>query len=64
MSVSVGVGSLSDPPEWPGLAHLLEHMLFLGCSKYPGPSEYNEYLSQHGGSSNAFTGEQETSYYL
>lgn len=34
-AISVGVGSHDNPTELPGLAHLLEHMLFLGSSKYP-----------------------------
>ena len=32
--LSVGVGSFSDPPEIPGLAHFLEHMVFMGSEKY------------------------------
>lgn len=34
-SMSVGVGHMSDPDNVPGLAHFLEHMLFLGTEKYP-----------------------------
>lgn len=34
-SMSVGVGHMSDPDNIPGLAHFLEHMLFLGTEKYP-----------------------------
>lgn len=34
-SMSVSVGHLSDPDDIPGLAHFLEHMLFLGTEKYP-----------------------------
>ena len=33
VAVSVGVGSFSDPAELPGLAHFLEHMLFMGSEK-------------------------------
>ena len=32
-SLSVGVGSFSNPPNMPGLAHFLEHMLFRGNKK-------------------------------
>eukprot|EP00660_Eupelagonema_oceanica_P015284 gene15284-10623_t len=35
-AAAVGVGSLSDPREWQGLAHFLEHMLFEGSDRYPG----------------------------
>ena len=34
-SVSVGVGSLRDGERSLGLAHFLEHMLFMGSRKYP-----------------------------
>jgi insulysin len=54
-ALSVSVGSFSDPEEIPGLAHFLEHMLFLGSEKYPGENDYSEYLSENGGYSNAYT---------
>ena len=34
-SLNVQVGSSANPPERAGLAHFLEHMLFLGTEKYP-----------------------------
>ncbi|HEX2862665.1 MAG TPA: insulinase family protein, partial [Lacunisphaera sp.] len=34
-SLAVAVGSYSDPASRQGLAHFLEHMLFLGTEKYP-----------------------------
>ena len=30
------MGNFDDPPELPGLSHLLEHMLFLGTDQHPG----------------------------
>lgn len=48
-AMDVRVGHLSDPAEYPGLAHFLEHMLFMGTEKYPDENEYNTYLSSHGG---------------
>ena len=63
-SVAVGVGSLMDPPARPGLAHYLEHMLFLGTEKYPSESEYGEYLRRNGGYANAWTARDRTNYHL
>ena len=34
-AMDVGIGSASDPEAFPGLAHFLEHMLFLGTQKFP-----------------------------
>jgi len=56
------VGHFSDPPEVPGLAHFCEHMLFLGTKKYPKEGEYKEFLSKHGGRSNAYTAQEHTNY--
>lgn len=60
--LSVEVGSWSDPDEYPGLAHFLEHMLFLGTKKYPAEGGYQAYISEHGGSTNAFTMNDSTSF--
>jgi len=62
--VDVRVGSLMDPPEMPGLAHFLEHMLFLGTETYPVENAYSSYLNAHGGSSNAYTDQEDTVYYF
>jgi len=63
-AVVVGVGSLSDPPERQGLAHYLEHMLFLGTEKYPAVEEFGEYLQRNGGYNNAYTARDRTNYHL
>lgn len=57
-------GSLSDPVNIAGLAHFCEHMLFLGTKKYPKENEYSQFLSEHAGSSNAFTSGEHTNYYF
>lgn len=64
VSVAVGVGSLSDPPERPGLAHYLEHMLFLGTDKYPAVEDFDDYLGRSGGMNNAYTADDRTNYHL
>lgn len=60
--LSVMVGSWDDPRDYPGLAHFLEHMLFLGTKKYPEESEYSRYITEHGGVSNAYTANSYTSF--
>ena len=63
-AMDVNVGAASDPEEIPGLAHDCEHMLFLGTEKYPKENEYQNYLEEHGGGSNAFTAHENTNYYF
>lgn len=62
-ALSVGVGSM-DNGGVSGLAHFLEHMLFLGTEKYPDPADYKDYLAQNDGTSNAYTAEDETNYHF
>ena len=54
-SLTVLRGSYHEPPEHPGLAHFLEHMLFIGTAKYPEIDGYQQFIATHGGSSNAYT---------
>ena len=61
-SLSVGVGLLSDPMSQQGMAHYLEHMLFLGTDKYPDTAEYGEFMTANGGGSNAYTWMDITNY--
>lgn len=63
-SLDVFVGSASDPDERAGLAHFLEHMLFLGTEKYPDADEYQTFIAQHGGSRNAYTAREHTNYFF
>ncbi|KAJ2488762.1 metalloprotease, partial [Coemansia sp. RSA 2050] len=63
-SLSVNVGSNANPAEFQGLAHFLEHMLFLGTEKYPKEGEFDEYLANNSGRSNAYTSFTETNYYF
>lgn len=63
-SMNVAAGSYHEPDAWPGLAHFLEHMLFLGTKRFPKPDAYQNYISQHGGSHNAFTSAKDTNYFF
>jgi nardilysin len=60
----VGVGSMYDPPEAQGMAHFLEHMLFMGTKKYPTENGYDAFLSKQGGSDNACTELEYTVYHF
>ncbi|XP_076653212.1 nardilysin [Halictus rubicundus] len=62
--LSVGVGSFSDPPEIPGLAHFLEHMVFMGSAKYPQENDFDAFIKKRGGSDNAFTDCETTTFYF
>jgi len=61
-SLAVDVGSLENPDNRLGLAHFLEHMLFLGTEKFPDVDEYSSYLKNNGGFSNAYTTTDHTNY--
>ncbi len=63
-AVDVNVGSYQDPDHRLGLAHFLEHMLFMGTEKYPDVDSYSEFIRANGGSSNAYTADVRTNYYF
>ncbi|WP_373079687.1 insulinase family protein [Zhongshania sp.] len=63
-SLDVNVGSRQDPENYQGLAHFLEHMLFLGTEKYPEAGAYQAFITAHGGSHNAFTSFEDTNYFF
>lgn len=63
-SLQISVGSLADPPDTAGLAHFCEHMLFMGSSKFPKENTFGEYLSSHGGASNAWTGDDQMNFFF
>ena len=64
VTVCLKVGSFSDPDGYKGLAHFLEHMLFMGSKKYPDENHFNTRLNELGGYSNAYTDVMETVYYF
>jgi insulysin len=61
-AMAVAVGSLEDPEMAQGMAHYLEHMLFLGTKEFPKSDEYSTYMETHGGWDNAYTSDEVTNY--
>jgi len=61
-SLSVETGSWNDHRDHQGTAHFLEHMLFLGTSKFPSENEYTRFVSENGGVTNAYTSSDHTVY--
>ena len=60
-TMHVNVGSMDDPPYMPGMAHLVEHALFLGTKEYQ-LYVFNYWLKMYGGLTNASTYPFETIY--
>ena len=63
-SLDIAVGSGDNPPDRAGLAHFLEHMLFLGTDKDPDPADDQESITEHGGTRNAYTSFENTNYFF
>ena len=52
-AVEVSVGYLSDPENFHGLSHFLEHMVFMGTRTNRSENFFDEWLSRNWGSQNA-----------
>ncbi|KKO46847.1 peptidase [Arsukibacterium ikkense] len=63
-ALTINVGHFDDPADYQGMAHFLEHMLFLGSRDYPDPGGYQQFISQYGGSHNAWTGTEHSHFYF
>jgi insulysin len=63
-ALAVPVGQIDDPRDTEGMAHFLEHMLFLGTEKYPEEGEYGRFIRQNGGTQNAYTSSDHTNYHF
>lgn len=60
----VAAGSHDVPLAWPGLAHFLEHLLFLGTERFPAGEGLMAYVQRHGGQINASTRERTTDFFF
>lgn len=63
-ALRVSAGSHDVPLAWPGLAHFLEHLLFLGTERFPAEQGLMAYVQRHGGQVNASTGERHTDFFF
>ena len=60
----VHAGSHDVPVAWPGLAHFLEHLFFLGTERFQGEEGLMAFVQRHGGQINARTNERTTDYFF
>jgi coenzyme PQQ biosynthesis probable peptidase PqqF len=63
-ALRVAAGSHDVPLEWPGLAHFLEHLLFLGTERFPTSEGLMAYVQSQGGQVNASTRERTTDFFF
>lgn len=63
-ALRVAVGSYTDPSEYLGLAHYLEHILFLGSERYPATDDFASFIQKNGGKRNAGTENDHTIFYF
>jgi len=63
-SLRVAAGSHDVPPAWPGLAHFLEHLFFLGTERFPADEKLMTFVQRHGGQVNARTSERTTDFFF
>ncbi|KAI6246750.1 putative zinc protease [Erysiphe necator] len=62
--MDVRAGYYCDDEDMPGMAHAVEHLLFMGTKKYPEENAYSQYINNHSGQSNAWTMSQSTHYFF
>ena len=63
-SLRVAAGSHDVSAAWPGLAHFLEHLFFLGTERFTGDEKLMTFVQRHGGQINASTRERTTDFFF
>lgn len=63
-ALRVHAGSHDAPRQWPGLAHFLEHLFFLGNARFPLQDGLMRYVQALGGQVNASTRERTTDFFF
>ncbi|KAG5674724.1 hypothetical protein PVAND_004676 [Polypedilum vanderplanki] len=64
VALTIDVGSFDDPKNVQGLAHFLEHMIFMGTEKYPKENEFDSFIKSRNGVDNAMTEAEFTQFYF
>ncbi|MDQ7983508.1 pyrroloquinoline quinone biosynthesis protein PqqF [Pseudomonas sp. G34] len=62
-ALRIHAGSHDAPARWPGLAHFLEHLLFLGTARFPLADGLMRHVQRLGGEVNASTAERHTDFF-
>ena len=60
--LNIHVGSVNEKID--GLAHFLEHMVFMGSKKYPDSNDFMSSINSNGGKTNAYTSDTDTNYHF
>lgn len=60
--LNIHVGSVNEKID--GLAHFLEHMVFMGSKKYPDSNDFMSSINNNGGKTNAYTSDTDTNYHF
>ncbi|KAH8395965.1 hypothetical protein KR222_000349, partial [Zaprionus bogoriensis] len=63
-AVLMDYGSFAEPRNYQGLAHFLEHMIFMGSDKYPEENIFDAHIKKCGGFANALTDSEDTLFYF
>lgn len=63
-AVRVHAGSHDAPSQWPGLAHFLEHLFFLGSARFAVEDGLMQFVQRQGGQLNASTRERTTDFFF
>lgn len=63
-ALRVHAGSHDAPARWPGLAHFLEHLLFLGTARFALADGLMRHVQGLGGEVNASTAERHTDFFF
>ncbi|MCU4674809.1 insulinase family protein [Catenovulum sp. 2E275] len=62
VAMAVKAGNYQDPPQHLGLAHFLEHLLFLGSEKSPDEG-FHAFIEKNGGKCNAWTSLEHSNFF-